>query len=212
MKMKTSAATILFSASVFLRSTAFATDYDRAYIHIACSLDRGNYPIYDNDTNPAKKMGPGWYCSDGYFDAGMAIDNAMIISGCDFGVHYCPINKEWYCKDDWRGTKVDLAFIHYGCTGGVEYMTNSDCQGRYGSNCAFGDLPNYEGAWYCKDQLDVSNNDPSDFDHAFILPGCTANGNEPVFNKDLKLWYCGATSVVAKSRSLLRGGETSDTN
>ena len=206
MKMKTSAATILFSASVILRTFASATDYDRAFIHTGCSLDKGNYPIYD--TNGA--MGPAWYCSDG--DISGPFDNAMIISGCEFGVHYCPINKEWYCKDDWRGTKVDLAYIHTGCTDGVEYMTNSDCQGRYGTNCAFGDLPNYEGAWYCKDQLDVSNNDPSDFDHAFILPACWGKENEPLYNNDLKLWYCGATSAVAKSRSLLRGGETSDTN
>jgi len=199
------ATTILFSASVILRSTASATDYDSAYIHTGCSLDNGNYPIYDTNGS----MGPAWYCSDGG-DISAGTDNAKINEGCHFGVHYCPINKEWYCKDDWRGVPVDLAYIHTGCNDGVEYMTNADCQGRFGSNCAFGDLPNYQGAWYCKDQKSVFDKDPSDFDDAFVTPGCN-NGNEPIYNNDLKLWYCGAPNVVAKSRSLLRGGETSVT-
>ena len=55
------ATTILFFASVILRSTASATEYDSAYIHTGCSLDNGNYPIYDAKA----KWGPGWYCNDG---------------------------------------------------------------------------------------------------------------------------------------------------
>jgi hypothetical protein len=49
------ATTTLFSVSALLGSTVSVSAYDEAYIHNGCSLDNGNYPVYD--INGA--MGPG---------------------------------------------------------------------------------------------------------------------------------------------------------
>ncbi|KAL7455449.1 hypothetical protein ACHAWC_008683 [Mediolabrus comicus] len=214
MKTYSSAATTLFSVSALFGSTVSVSAYDGAYIHNGCSLDNDNYPVYD--INGA--MGPAWYCNDGG-DISGGTDQALIHEGCVFGVHYEPYDSTWYCKDDRRGVPVDLAYIHTGCNDGVEWMTNSDCQGRYGYNCAFGDLPGYEGAWYCKDQTPLFDRDPSDFDAAFIKPGCSPqNHEEPRYASNVNAWYCGpdnvppkATNVLANSRRLLRG-ETSLTD
>jgi len=184
-------ATMLASDNPYLDSTDYAAapiaNYDYAYIHKGCSMANDAYPKYCNDDNC--KGWHGWYCNDGQkVDPSdpSEFDDAWIHKGCDKGVQFDSMNWRWYCKDSYD-YDIDLAYIKRNCNQNVVYHTNAYCKKQWGSECAFiEDLSDDEGAWYCGSE-NVWNNDPSEFDNAFIKQKCNSGVH---YDDKLLAWYC----------------------